>query len=123
MTPGERWDSDDFSRLEEQLELGLAGTFVCLWFGFLVSLWRDGSRGWFIALVVMHLLPAPVVLVGSETESKQFLGWAAFGGLALILGLPHHGWPKGRRGWPRVVTTVAVLVGLGLLYVGRRSLA
>lgn len=124
MDPGTRWDSDGASRLEEQLELGLAGVFVSLWLGFLVSLWRDnGGRGWFIALALLHLLPLPIVLTGSETESQQFLGWAAFGGLALILGLPHHGWPAGRRAWPRVVTTIAVGLGLTALYFARRSLA
>jgi hypothetical protein len=121
--PRARWDSDGFSRLEEQLELGLAGVFVSLWLGFLISLWRDGGRGWFIALLVLHQLPLPIVLVGSETESQQFFGWGAFGGLALILGLPHHAWPAGRRAWPRVVTTVAVAAGLGVLYFARRSLA
>ena len=123
MDPGARWDSDGFSRLEDSLEAGLAGVFVSLWFGFLVSLWRDGSRGWFIALALMHLLPLPIVLTGSETESQQFFGWGCFGGLALILGLPHHGWPAGRRAWPRVVTTVAVTVVFVALYFARRSLA
>jgi hypothetical protein len=122
--PGTRWDADGASRLEEQLELGLAGVFFSLWFAFLVNMWRDnGGRGWFIALALLHLLPLPIVLVGSETESKQFLGWGAFGGLVLILGLPHYWWPAGRRAWPRVVTTVAVGVGLGALYLARRSLA
>lgn len=121
---GDGWDAEGPSWLEEQLELGLAGTFLSLWFGFFVSMWReDGSRGWFIALAVMHLLPLPVVLVGSETESQQCLGWVAFGGFALILGLPHHGWPAGRRAWPRVVTTVAVALGLTALSYLRRSLA
>ena len=124
MDPTTRWDSDGANRLETQLEAGLAGLMLGLWLGFLVSLRRpSGGLGWFIAVALLHLLPLPIVLVGSETESKQFLGWGCFGGLALILGLPHHIWPAGARAWPRVVTTVAVAVGLGLLYLGRRSLA
>lgn len=124
MEPGTGWDGEGASRLEDQLELGLAGFIVSLWFGFLVNMWRDeGGRGWFIALVLLHLLPLPIVLVGSETESKQLFGWAVFGGLALILGLPHHGWPAGRRAWPRVVTTIAVGVVFTALYFARRSLA
>lgn len=124
MDPGTRWDSDGASRLEEQLELGLAGLLVSLWFGFLVNMWRDeGGRGWFIALLLLHLLPLPIVLTGSEAESQEFFGWGAFGGLALILGLPHHGWPAGRRAWPRVVTTLAVVAVFTALYFARRSLA
>ncbi len=124
MSPGERWDAEGLGRLEGQLEMGLAGVFVSLWIGFLVSLWRgSGGRGWFIALALLHLLPLPIVLTGSEMESKQFWGWGCFGGLALILGLPHHHWPAGRRAWPRVIVTVAVIGVFALLFVGRRSLA
>ncbi|HEY0137488.1 MAG TPA: hypothetical protein VGB85_25565 [Nannocystis sp.] len=119
-----RMDAEGMSRLEEHLDLGLAGVVVGLWIGFLGSLRQpSGELGWFVSLAALHLLPLPIVLVGSETDSKQFFGWVAFGGLALILGLPHHAWPAGRRAWPRVVTTVAVGVGLGVLFYARRSLA
>lgn len=123
MAPGTGWDADGLSTLEQHLELGLAGVFLGLWFGFLFSLRRDhGERGWFIAVTAMHLLPLPIVLVGAEVASQQFFGWGCFGGLALILGLPHHGWPAGRRAWPRVVTTVVVGVVFTGLYFARRSL-
>lgn len=124
MEPGARWDVDGRTRLEDHLEAGLAGLMIGLWLGFLISLSRpEGGRGWFWAVSLLHLLPLPIVLTGSEMESKQFWGWGCFGGLALILGLPHHHWPAGRRAWPRVIVTVAVIGVFALLFVGRRSLA
>jgi len=122
--PGARWDVDGRTRLEDHLEAGLAGLMIGLWLGFLISLSRpEGGRGWFWAVSLLHLLPLPIVLTGTEAESQQLLGFGAFGGLALILGVPHHFWPKGRRAWPRVLVIVGVGVGFGLLYLGRRSLA
>ena len=111
-------NTEGLNQLEANLTAGAILVFVLLWGGFIGSLFQEtGGIKRFAGVLLLHFIPLPSLLIADEREFYELLAYCSLGGLALILGIPRHGWPRGARARPRLWTALGVVAVFAVIAV------
>jgi hypothetical protein len=109
-------NTEGLNQLETNLTVGFVLVFTLVWAGFIRSLFQEtGGIKRFAGVLLLHFLPLPSLLIADGRQFYELLTYCSLGGLALILGVPRHGWPRGARTKPRLWTALGVVVAFALL--------
>lgn len=110
---------EGLNRIEQTMNALAILVPLVVW-GFFLNSLRAPERKmiWFRVVAFLHLAPFLLIFFdASPREAWQFFRFGLFGGLALIIGVPHYFYEPGERTRPRLLVTLGVVIAFGTIYL------